>query len=103
MVGDKFAALSGTAFSIIFVIALIGNMIINYGMGIVSFKYGIQQMPILLLICTVLMEDFCGDLNSILNDGRTSIKYDQVQILEPACLAFNLDYHKAKLIRYLVI
>ncbi|MFK7982499.1 MAG: sugar MFS transporter [Saprospiraceae bacterium] len=55
MVGDKFAALSGTAFSIIFVIALIGNMIINYGMGLVSFQYGIQQMPIILVVCTVLM------------------------------------------------
>jgi len=55
MVGDKFAALSGTAFSVIFVIALIGNMIINYGMGRVSFQYGIQQMPILLVVCTILM------------------------------------------------
>ena len=55
MVGDKFAALSGTAFSIIFVIALIGNMIINYGMGVVSFQYGIQQMPVILVVCTVLM------------------------------------------------
>lgn len=55
MVGDKFAALSGTAFSIIFVIALVGNMIINYGMGVVAFQYGIAQMPILLIICTVLM------------------------------------------------
>ena len=55
MVGDKFAALSGTAFSMIFVIALIGNMIINYGMGIVSFNHGIEQLPVLLIICTVLM------------------------------------------------
>ena len=30
----------------------------------------------------------------------TSIKYDQVEILKTACLAFNIDYHKAKLIRY---
>jgi len=55
MVGDKFAALSGTAFSIIFVIALVGNMIINYGMGILSFQYGIGQLPILIVVCTVLM------------------------------------------------
>lgn len=55
MVGDKFAALSGTAFSIIFVIALIGNMLLNYGMGIVSFQYGIQQLPILLVVCVLLM------------------------------------------------
>ncbi len=55
MVGDKFAALSGTAFSIIFVIALIGNMLLNYGMGIMSFQYGIQQLPILLVVCVLLM------------------------------------------------
>lgn len=55
MVGDKFAALSGTAFSIIFVIALIGNMLLNYGMGMMSFQYGIQQLPIFLVVCTVLM------------------------------------------------
>lgn len=55
MVGDKFAALSGTAFSMIFVIALIGNMIINYGMGQLSFNYGIAQLPILLIVCTLLM------------------------------------------------
>ena len=55
MAGEKFAGLSGTAFSLIFVIALFGNMIINYGMGIMSFQYGIQQLPILLIICTVLM------------------------------------------------
>ena len=55
MVGDKFAALSGTAFSIIFVIALIGNMLLNYGMGRLSFQYGIQQFPILLMVCTGLM------------------------------------------------
>lgn len=30
----------------------------------------------------------------------TSLKYNQVEILQPACLAFNIDYHKAKLIRY---
>jgi len=55
MVGDKFAALSGTAFSMIFVIALIGNMLINYGMGVVSFNHGIEQLPILLIVCTLLM------------------------------------------------
>lgn len=55
MVGDKFAALSGTAFSVIFVIALFGNMLINYGMGVISFQYGIAQLPLILLICTLMM------------------------------------------------
>lgn len=55
MVGDRFTTLSGTAFSIIFVIALVGNMLINYGMGIVAFQSGISQLPILIVVCTVLM------------------------------------------------
>jgi len=55
MVGDQFTTLSGTAFSIIFVIALVGNMLINYGMGIVAFQSGIVQLPVLIVVCTVLM------------------------------------------------
>jgi len=58
LVGDKFTALSGTAFSIVFVIALFGNMLLNYGMGLIAFNYGIQQLPMLLFVCTVLMGFF---------------------------------------------
>lgn len=58
MAGDKFAHLSGTAFSIIFVIALFGNMLINYGMGVFSQNSDGQPLPILLLACTVLMGGF---------------------------------------------
>ncbi|HEY5390889.1 MAG TPA: MFS transporter, partial [Hanamia sp.] len=32
LVGDRYKELSGTAFSLVFVIALLGNMLINYGM-----------------------------------------------------------------------
>lgn len=43
-VGDRYIRLSGTAFSVVFVIALTGNMIINYLMGIIAQKYGIHQL-----------------------------------------------------------
>lgn len=43
-VGEQFADLSGTAFSFAFTIALIGNMLINYGMGIIVHQYGVQQL-----------------------------------------------------------
>ena len=43
-VGNRFKELSGTAFSIAFVIALSGNMIINYTMGVVAQKFGIQHL-----------------------------------------------------------
>ncbi|MEO6818345.1 MAG: MFS transporter [Ginsengibacter sp.] len=43
-VGNRFKELSGTAFSIAFVIALSGNMIINYTMGIIAQRVGIQHL-----------------------------------------------------------
>jgi len=43
-VGERFSSLSGTAFSFVFVVALIGNMLINYLMGIVVQQYGVRQL-----------------------------------------------------------
>ncbi|MGN6166267.1 MAG: MFS transporter, partial [Flavisolibacter sp.] len=43
-VGERFAALSGTAFSFVFVVALIGNMLINYAMGFIVHNYGVQHL-----------------------------------------------------------
>lgn len=42
--GKHFAHLSGTAFSFIFTVALIGNMLINYLMGIIADRYGILHL-----------------------------------------------------------
>jgi FHS family glucose/mannose:H+ symporter-like MFS transporter len=44
LAGHRFAALSGTDLSIILVIALAGNMLVNYMMGVVAHKYGIRYM-----------------------------------------------------------
>lgn len=43
-VGERFSYLSGTAFSFVFTIALIGNMLINYLMGIIVHRYGVQHL-----------------------------------------------------------
>lgn len=51
--GNLFAEASGTAFSIIFGMALIGNMLINAGVGQVTRHFGIQNYLIVLLICLV--------------------------------------------------
>ena len=48
-IGHIYANLSGTAFSIAFVIALTGNALINYFFGIISNEYGTKQLPVLLL------------------------------------------------------
>ena len=43
-VGDRYKEISGTAFSFVLVIALIGNMLVNYLMGIISQQYGIHHL-----------------------------------------------------------
>jgi FHS family glucose/mannose:H+ symporter-like MFS transporter len=43
-VGDRYNELSGTAFSFAFVIALVGNMLINYLMGLIARTFGIQHL-----------------------------------------------------------
>lgn len=63
-VGERFASLSGTAFSFAFTIALIGNMGINYGMGIIVHKYGVQQLTtvcyaeisIMMILCVFIFK-----------------------------------------------
>lgn len=43
-VGDRYAELSGTAFSFVLFVALVGNMLINYMMGIIVQSYGIKHL-----------------------------------------------------------
>ena len=46
-VGEKFADLSATAFSLVFGIALGGNMIINYFMGWLATQQSMTALPYL--------------------------------------------------------
>jgi sugar phosphate permease len=57
--GARYAALSGTAFSFLLTIALIGNMAINFGMGIISQKYGISHLLTLAFAETIIMAFLC--------------------------------------------
>jgi MFS family permease len=43
-VGDAYNAVSGTAFSIVLTIALVGNMLVNFLMGIVVERWGVQHL-----------------------------------------------------------
>ena len=43
-VGSLYAEVSATAFSMVLTIALIGNMLINYGMGLVAETYGVGHL-----------------------------------------------------------
>ena len=50
-IGDRYPAQSGTAFSTIFFIALIGNMTINKSFGFLAQIHGIQQYTKVMLGC----------------------------------------------------
>ena len=54
-VGELFAQLSGTAFSIAFVIALIGNTFLNFILGLISANYGIQHYLTMIHIAILIM------------------------------------------------
>ena len=54
-IGQLYASLSGTAFSIALIIALTGNTLLNYMFGIIAEKYGISSLPLLLLACISCM------------------------------------------------
>jgi MFS transporter, FHS family, glucose/mannose:H+ symporter len=55
IVGSRYAELSGTAFSIVFFIAMIGNMLINYGTGIIAQNFGIDHLFTVALGITIIM------------------------------------------------
>ena len=43
-VGNLYADVSGTAFSMVLSIALIGNMLVNFAMGLIAEHYGVQHL-----------------------------------------------------------
>jgi fucose permease len=55
LVGDRYAAVSGTAFSIVISVGLIGSMIINYIMGIIIEQYNIHHLVTMGFILTGCM------------------------------------------------
>jgi len=52
-IGDRYPAQSGTAFSTIFFLALVGNMIINKSFGVLAQSHGIAQYTRVMLGCLV--------------------------------------------------
>jgi MFS transporter, FHS family, glucose/mannose:H+ symporter len=55
LVGERYADVSGTAFSLVISIALTGNIIINYVMGVVADVYGIEHLITFAFMLTLLM------------------------------------------------
>ncbi|MDX9726586.1 MAG: MFS transporter [Bacteroidales bacterium] len=55
LAGERYEKLSGTAFSFVLTIALLGNMIINYMMGVISDKTGIGNLVLVITLETLIM------------------------------------------------
>ncbi len=54
-IGQLYAHLSGTAFSIALVIALTGNTTINYFFGFIADNYSTNYLPVLIIACVICM------------------------------------------------
>jgi fucose permease len=54
-VGELYTRMTGTAFSIVIVLALAGNTLLNYLVGVISKVWGINKFPVVLAFCVVLM------------------------------------------------
>jgi MFS transporter, FHS family, glucose/mannose:H+ symporter len=55
ILGNRHAAQSATAFSIAISIALLGNMAVNYLMGVIADLFGIDYLTVLALVISFLM------------------------------------------------
>lgn len=63
-VGNRYRSLSATAFSLVLVIALLGNILVNYGMGIIAQTYGVRhlitvsfiELAAMITLCTVIVK-----------------------------------------------
>ena len=54
-VGTCYASLSGTAFSFVLVVALLGNMLVNYAVGIIAGAYGIRHLTTVVFVEILVM------------------------------------------------
>ena len=67
-VSELYTDLTGTAFSFVFLVALVGNMLINYLTGLLAHQFGIAVYPWVLLACTAcLITIVIGRLRPIVN------------------------------------
>jgi FHS family glucose/mannose:H+ symporter-like MFS transporter len=75
-VGDRYAHLSGTAFSIVFVMALTGGMVLPYVTGVLGERYGLRTsflvVPIALVGIVVLLGVAVGRVRSSEIEVRSS-------------------------------
>lgn len=71
VVGNLYRKLSGTAFSVVFVIALFGNMAINYALGFIVQRFGVEQVITVCFISLAIMSILC--LSILRRQGKEGI------------------------------
>jgi MFS transporter, FHS family, glucose/mannose:H+ symporter len=59
-VGDRYAALSGTAFSVVIVMGLIGGMLLPYATGVLGASYGLRASFVIVPVAVVLLAALLG-------------------------------------------
>jgi FHS family glucose/mannose:H+ symporter-like MFS transporter len=57
--GERFKEISGTAFSFVLSVALIGNMLINYLMGVIAQNFGISHLVTVAIAEMVILASLC--------------------------------------------
>lgn len=55
LVGNLYPQVSATAFSIVFTIALIGNMLVNFAMGVVAARHGVEHLSTMTFLLLTAM------------------------------------------------
>ncbi|NLA49389.1 MAG: MFS transporter [Bacteroidales bacterium] len=69
--GERFRELSGTAFSFVMSVALIGNMIVNYLMGLIAGRFGISNLTTVAFIELIMQIFLFTFIIRILNKNKS--------------------------------
>jgi FHS family glucose/mannose:H+ symporter-like MFS transporter len=62
LIGDRYATLSGTAFSVAIAMALLGGMLLPYVTGILGGKYGMRESFVIVPVALVMLAVLLGIL-----------------------------------------
>ena len=72
-VGDRYAELSGTAFSVVIVMALTGGMLLPWLTGVLGARYGLRGSFAIVPVALVLLSALLGVVASRLRTGRSTL------------------------------
>ena len=71
-VGNLYPTITGTAFGIVLTVALTGNMLLNYTMGVIAQANGMQKLPLVLAVSLVVMTLVIGSGRNVFVERKSS-------------------------------